>query len=472
MFTDNTGIETLKKSPENKGENPYASAWEGFGEDMPASPDAEPMFMGISAEQTPAEAIAEQTSAMVMAEQGEEDPSKRTFEISSSELDENSFITESAFENWRNEARRIFEESPEVTSVILINAQTGEELAVFEPSNISAITRQTAVKEKQDTNLFENLSNPDALGAPQEFSSDEATKNLLNEADANNQPDALKINKLDQNSNKNTVLGTAPNAITASLAEVAGNTPSLDTVNIEEVTETLHHQGYSSSDIIREAEKLERSVDSIDLAAGNIAGAYADEETTQKRTDILQNAAIASVGDTVKSAALNELGRHEEAIETANQASTGAESVASAAENIAATGEDNDPTSYSIAAVHDSLKIATGAEEAAETTKSAAEEALANKEAGEKESTIEDNRQAREAVDPNTGIPYIAESGRSEHIDLGDASENENPQDAYFRLLQEKQLKQAEEDQRQQNRVQTQLDNPNDRPHISGAITS
>lgn len=479
MFADDTNIEKMGEKRENhedgENHNPYYNeAWNNLESDMRQDPEAA-MFVAMEPDQAPR---AEQG-----AEAGEDDPTERKIELKPEEIDENGEITQAAFDKYREEARQIFINIPGIEHVILINRETGDIVADFQPSNIDTITRETATEDPQEMNLLDNRSNADVLTGNRELSAEKSAKDLL-EDDEGDIPDNMRTGKdITASSTDASPLGPTNNAVAEAIAVTAGNTGTASTVDIGQVVDQLHHDGLNDQAIAAEAEKLMSSVDAKDLDAGGITSLNTKKEDIKKQKDIASNAAIASAAAAVKGVAKNNSGQHEEALEAADKATSFASATETAVESISALSGDNDiATRSSDMRTRQAEQVAKGAASVAEQVVETANDALSEQDAASQ--TLEEQRltetykpfeQPAEPAVPTdeNGIPLTVPEHAPTNIQI--SADSENPQDDYFDMLQAKmqaeQADAANKERAAKMRIQ-EAANGTDAPHINGAITS
>ena len=458
MFADDTNIEKMGEKRENhedgENHNPYYNeAWNNLESDMRQDPESA-MFVAMEPDQAPR---AEQG-----AEAGEDDPTERKIELEPEEIDENGEITQAAFDKYREEARQMFIGIPGIEHVILINRETGDIVADFQPSNIDTITRETATEDPQEMNLLDNRSNADVLTGNRELSAEKSAKDLL-EDDEGDIPDNMRTGKdITASSTDASPLGPTNNAIAEAIAVTAGNTGTASTT---------------------EADKLMSSVDAKDLDAGGITSLNTNKEDIKKQKDIASNAAIASAAAAVKGVAKNNSGQHEEALEAADKATSFASATEIAVESIPALGGDNDiATRSSDMRTRQAEQVAKGAASVAEQVVETANDALSEQDAASQ--TFEEQRlteiykpfeQPAEPAEPTdeNGIPLTVPEHDPTNIQI--SANSENPQDDYFNMLQAKmqaeQADAANKERAAKMRIQ-EAANGTDAPHINGAITS
>lgn len=479
MFADDTSIEKMGEKRENHedGEihNPYYNeAWDNLESDMRQDPESA-MFVAMEPDQAP---LAEQG-----AEAGEDDPTEHKIELEPEEIDENGEITQAAFDKYREEARQMFIGIPGIEHVILINRETGDIVADFQPSNIDTITRETATEDPQEMNLLDNRSNADVLTGNRELSAEKSAKDLL-EDDEGGIPDNMRTGKdITASSTDASPLGSTNNAVAGAIAVTAGNTGTASTVDVGKVVDQLHHDGLNDQAIATEADKLMSSVDAKDLDAGGITSLNTKKEDIQKQKDIASNAAIASAAAAIKGVAKNNSGEHEEALEAADKATSFASATETAVESIPALGGDNDiATRSSDMRTRQAEQVAKGAASVAEQVVETANDALAEQDAASQ--TFEEQR-LTEAYNPfeqpaepavptdENGIPLTVPEHDPANIQI--SANSENPQDDYFNMLQAKmqaeQADAANKERAAKMRIQ-EAANGTDTPHINGVITS
>ena len=455
MFADDTNIEKMgeKRESHEDGENhnPYfdEDAWRNLESDMRQDPESA-MFVAMEPDQAPR---AEQG-----AEAGEDGPTERKIELEPEEIDENGEITQATFDKYREEARQMFIDIPGIEHVILINRETGDIVADFQPSNIDTITRETATEDPQEMNLLDNRSNADVLTGNRELSAEKSAKDLL-EDDEGDIPDNMRTGKdITASSTDASPLGPTNNAVAEAIAVTAGNTDTASTVDVEQIVDQLHHGGLNDQAIATEADKLMSSVDAKDLDAGGITSLNAKKEDIKKQKDIASNAAIASAAAAVKGVAKNNSGQHEEALEAADKATSFASAAETAVESIPALGGDNDiATRSSDMRTRQAEQLAKGAASVADQVVETANNALA---------------EPTEPTDEN-GIPLTVPEHGPTNIQIN--ANSKNPQDDYFNMLQAKmqaeQANAANKEQAAKMRIQ-EAASGTDTPHINGAITS
>lgn len=479
MFADDTSIEKMGEKRENHedGEihNPYYNeAWDNLESDMRQDPESA-MFVAMEPDQAP---LAEQG-----AEAGEDDPTEHKIELEPEEIDENGEITQATFDKYREEARQMFINVPGIEHVILINRETGDIVADFQPSNIDTITRETATEDPQEMNLLDNRSNADVLTGNRELSAEKSAKDLL-EDDEGDIPDNMRTGKdITASSTDASPLGPTNNAVAEAIAVTAGNTGTASTIDIGQVVDQLHHDGLNDQVIATEADKLMSSVDAKDLDAGGITSLNTKKEDIKKQKDIASNAAIASAAAAIKGVARNNSGQHEEALEAADKATSFASATETAVESIPALGGDNDiATRSSDMRTRQAEQVAKGAASVAEQVVETANGALAEQDAASQ--TFEEQRltetyspfeQPAEPAVPTdeNGIPLTVPEHDPTNIQI--SANSENPQDDYFNMLQAKmqaeQADAANKERAAKMRIQ-EAANGTDAPHINGAITS
>ena len=455
MFADDTNIEKMgeKRESHKDGENhnPYfdEDAWSNLESDMRQDPESA-MFVAMEPDQAPR---AEQGT-----EAGEDDPTERKIELEPEEIDENGEITQAAFDKYREEAHQMFIDIPGIEHVILINRETGDIVADFQPSNIDTITRETATEDPQEMNLLDNRSNADVLTGNRELSAEKSAKDLL-EDDEGDIPDNMRTGKdITASSTDASPLGPTNNAVAEAIAVTAGNTDTASTVDVEQIVDQLHHDGLNDQAIATEADELMSSVDAKDLDAGGITSLNTTKEDIKKQKDIASNAAIASATAAVKGVAKNNSGQHEEALEAADKATSFASAAETAVESIPALGGDNDiATRSSDMRTRQAEQLAKGAASVADQVVEAANNALA---------------EPAEPTDEN-GIPLTVPEHGPTNIQIN--ANSKNPQDDYFNMLQAKmqaeQADAANKEQAAKMRIQ-EAASGTDTPHINGAITS
>lgn len=479
MFADDTSIEKMGEKRENHedGENynPYYNeAWNNLESDMRQDPEAA-MFVAMESDQAPR---AEQG-----AEVGEDDPTERKIELEPEEIDKNGEITQAAFDKYREEARQMFIDVPGIEHVILINRETGDIVADFQPSNIDTITRETATEDPQEMNLLDNRSNADVLTGNRELSAEKSAKDLL-EDDEGDIPDNMRTGKdITASSTDASPLAPTNNAVAEAIAVTAGNTGTASTVDIEQAVDQLHHDGLNDQAIAAEADKLMSSVDAKDLDAGGITSLNTKKEDIQKQKDIASNAAIASAAAAIKGVAKNNSGQHEEALEAADKATSFASATETAVESIPALGGDNDiATRSSDTRTRQAEQVAKGAASVAEQVAETANDALAEQDTAsqtfegqqltETYSPFEQPAEPAVPTDEN-GIPLTVPEHDPTNIQI--SADSENPQDDYFNMLQAKmqaeQADAANKERAAKMRIQ-EAANGADTPHINGVITS
>ena len=479
MFADDTSIEKMGEKRENHedGEihNPYYNeAWNNLEADMRQDPESA-MFVAMEPDQA---SRAEQGP-----EAGEDDPTERKIELEPEEIDENGEITQAAFDKYREEARQMFIDVPGIEHVILINRETGDIVADFQPSNIDTITRETATEDPQEMNLLDNRSNADVLTGNRELSAEKSAKDLL-EDDEGDIPDNMRTGKdITASSTDASPLGPTNNAVAEAIAVTAGNTGTASTVNVEQVVDQLHHDGLNDQVIATEADRLMSSVDAKDLDAGGITSLNTKKEDIQKQKDIASNAAIASAAAAIKGVAKNNSGEHEEALEAADKATSFASATETAVESIPALGGDNDiATRSSDMRTRQAEQVAKGAASVAEQVAETANDALAEQDAAsqtfegqqltETYNSFEQLAEPAEPTDEN-GIPLTVPEHGPTNIQIN--ANSKNPQDDYFNMLQAKmqaeQADAANKEQAAKMRIQ-EAASGTDTPHINGAITS
>lgn len=479
MFADDTSIEKMGEKRENHedGEihNPYYNeAWDNLESDMRQDPESA-MFVAMEPDQAP---LAEQG-----AEAGEDDPTERKIELEPEEIDENGEITQAAFDKYREEARQMFIDIPGIEHVILINRETGDIVADFQPSNIDTITRGTATEDPQEMNLLDNRSNADVLTGNRELSAEKSAKDLL-EDDEGDIPDNMRTGKdITANSTDASPLGPTNNAVAEAIAVTAGNTGTASTVDVEQIVDQLHHDGLNDQVIATEADKLMSSVDAKDLDAGGITSLNTKKEDIKKQKDIASNAAIASAAAAIKGVAKNNSGEHEEALEAADKATSFASATETAVESIPALGGDNDiATRSSDMRTRQAEQVAKGAASVAKQVAETANDALAEQDTAPQ--TFEEQR-LPEAYNPfeqpaepavptdENGIPLTVPEHDPTNIKI--SADSKNPQDDYFNMLQAKmqaeQADAANKERAAKMRIQ-EAANGTDTPHINGVITS
>ena len=479
MFADDTSIEKMGEKRENHedGEihNPYYNeAWDNLESDMRQDPESA-MFVAMEPDQAPR---AEQG-----AEAGEDDPTERKIELEPEEIDENGEITQAAFDKYREEARQMFIDIPGIEHVILINRETGDIVADFQPSNIDTITRETATEDPQEMNLLDNRSNADVLTGNRELSAAKSAKDLL-EDDEGDIPDNMRTGKdITASSTDASPLGPTNNAVAEAIAVTAGNTGTASTVDVGKVVDQLHHDGLNDQAIATEADKLMSSVDAKDLDAGGITSLNTNKEDIQKQKDIASNAAIASAAAAIKGVAKNNSGEHEEALEAADRATSFASATETAVESIPALGGDNDiATRSSDMRTRQAEQVAKGAASVAEQVVETANGALAEQDAAsqtfEEQGLAETYNPFEQPAEPavptdENGIPLTVPEHNPTNIQI--SANSENPQDDYFNMLQAKmqaeQADAANKERAAKMRIQ-EAANGTDTPHINGVITS
>ena len=479
MFADDTSIEKMGEKRENHedGEihNPYYNeAWDNLESDMRQDPESA-MFVAMEPDQAPR---AEQG-----AEAGEDDPTERKIELEPEEIDENGEITQAAFDKYREEARQMFIDIPGIEHVILINRETGDIVADFQPSNIDTITRETATEDPQEMNLLDNRSNADVLTGNRELSAAKSAKDLL-EDDEGDIPDNMRTGKdIIASSTDASPLGPINNAVAEAIAVTAGNTGTASTVDVGKVVDQLHHDGLNDQAIATEADKLMSSVDAKDLDAGGITSLNTNKEDIQKQKDIASNAAIASAAAAIKGVAKNNSGEHEEALEAADRATSFASATETAVESIPALGGDNDiATRSSDMRTRQAEQVAKGAASVAEQVVETANGALAEQDAAsqtfEEQGLAETYNPFEQPAEPavptdENGIPLTVPEHDPTNIQI--SANSENPQDDYFNMLQAKmqaeQADAANKERAAKMRIQ-EAANGTDTPHINGVITS
>ena len=479
MFADDTSIEKMGEKRENHedGEihNPYYNeAWNNLESDMRQDPEST-MFVAMESNQA--------TRAEQGAEASEDDPTERKIELESEEIDENGEITQAAFDKYRKEARQMFIDIPGIEHVILVNRETGDIVADFQPSNIDTITRETATEDPQEMNLLDNRSNADVLTGNRELSAEKSAKDLL-EDDEGDIPDNMRTGKdITASSTDASPLGPTNNAVAEAIAVTAGNTGTASTVDIGQVVDQLHHDGLNDQAIATEAEKLMSSVDAKDLDAGGITSLNTKKEDIQKQKDIASNAAIASAAAAIKGVAKNNSGQHEEALEAADKATSFASATETAVESIPALGGDNDiATRSSDMRTRQAEQVAKGATSVAEQVAETANDALAEQDTAsqtfegqqltETYSPFEQPAEPAVPTDEN-GIPLTVPEHDPTNIQI--SADSKNPQDDYFNMLQAKmqaeQADAANKERAAKMRIQ-EAANGTDTPHINGVITS
>lgn len=479
MFADDTSIEKMGEKRENHedGEihNPYYNeAWDNLESDMRQDPESA-MFVAMEPDQAPR---AEQG-----AEAGEDDPTEHKIELEPEEIDENGEITQAAFDKYREEARQMFIGIPGIEHVILINRETGDIVADFQPSNIDTITRETATEDPQEMNLLDNRSNADVLTGNRELSAEKSAKDLL-EDDEGGIPDNMRTGKdITASSTDASPLGSTNNAVAEAIAVTAGNTGTASTVDVGKVVDQLHHDGLNDQAIAAEADKLMSSVDAKDLDAGGITSLNTKKEDIKKQKDIASNAAIASAAAAVKGVAKNNSGEHEEALEAADKATSFASATETAVESIPALGGDNDlATRSSDMRTRQAEQVAKGAASVAEQVVETANGALAEQDAAsqtfEEQGLTETYNPFEQPAEPavptdENGIPLTVPEHDPTNIQI--SANSENPQDDYFNMLQAKmqaeQADAANKERAAKMRIQ-EAANGTDTPHINGVITS
>ena len=479
MFADDTSIEKMGEKRENHedGEihNPYYNeAWNNLESDMRQDPESA-MFVAMEPDQAPR---AEQG-----AEASEDDPTERKIELEPEEIDENGEITQAAFDKYREEARQMFIDVPGIEHVILINRETGDIVADFQPSNIDTITRETATEDPQEMNLLDNRSNADVLTGNRELSAEKSAKDLL-EDDEGDIPDNMRTGKdITANSTDASPLGPTNNAVAEAIAVTAGNTGTASTVDVEQVVDQLHHDGLNDQAIATEADKLMSSVDAKDLDAGGITSLNTKKEDIKKQKDIASNAAIASAAAAIKGVAKNNSGEHEEALEAADKATSFASATETAVESIPALGGDNDiATRSSDMRTRQAEQVAKGAASVAEQVVETANDALTEQDTASQTfeeqgltGTYKPFEQPAEPAVPTdeNGIPLTVPEHDPTNIQI--SADSKNPQDDYFNMLQAKmqaeQADAANKERAAKMRIQDAA-NGTDAPHINGAITS
>lgn len=414
MFADDEGIEKLKSREKKENHNPYASAWEGFAEDL-ADPEAE-MFMGVTPEKSDVkdDDAEQEPSAEQTIEAGEsgEDPSERRVELEPEEIDDKGEITQEAFDNWREAARKMFDEVPGIERIILINRDTKKVVAIFSPDTIGTITRDTATEDPQEINLLDNRSDEDPVNGVKKLSESENVKDRAKDDDADI-PDNLRINDITQNSTDTNPFSPSNNLVAEAISETAGLTGTASSVDVDEVVKKLRHKGISNDDIAEEADKLADSVEPEDLNAGSVGNVASTKEEVEDQKTIAANAAIAGTAKAVKGEALTDAGKHEEAIEAADEAKGLAEGAEAAVESIPSLdSDDNDVALHSTdMRTRQAEQLAQGAKTAAEDVTEKASKALADEESddGSDEETKDESGEDNE--------PTISKS----HTSLGDA---------------------------------------------------
>ncbi len=479
MFADDTSIEKMGEKRENHedGEihNPYYNeAWNNLESDMRQDSESA-MFVAMEPDQAP---LAEQG-----AEAGEDDPTERKIELEPEGIDENGEITQAAFDKYREEARQTFIDIPGIEHVILINRETGDIVADFQPSNIDTITRETATEDPQEMNLLDNRSNADVLTGNRELSAEKSAKDLL-EDDEGDIPDNMRTGKdIIASSTDASPLGPTNNAVAEAIAVTAGNTGTASTVDVEQIVDQLHHDGLNDQAIATEADKLMSSVDAKDLNAGGITSLNTKKEDIKKQKDIASNAAIASAAAAVKGVAKNNSGEHEEALEAADRATSFASATKTAVESIPALGGDNDiATRSSDMRTRQAEQVAKGAASVAEQVVETANDALAEQDTAsqtfEEQGLAETYSPFEQPAEPavptdENGIPLTVPEHDPTNIQI--SANSENPQDDYFNMLQAKmqaeQADAANKERAAKMRIQ-EAANGTDAPHINGAITS
>ena len=479
MFADDTSIEKMGEKRENHedGEihNPYYNeAWDNLESDMRQDPESA-MFVAMEPDQAPR---AEQG-----AEAGEDDPTEHKIELEPEEIDENGEITQAAFDKYREEARQMFIDVPGIEHVILINRETGDIVADFQPSNIDTITRETATEDPQEMNLLDNRSNADVLTGNRELSAAKSAKDLL-EDDEGDIPDNMRTGKdIIASSTDASPLGPINNAVAEAIAVTAGNTGTASTVDVGKVVDQLHHDGLNDQAIATEADRLMSSVDAKDLDAGEITSLNTNKEDIQKQKDIASNAAIASAAAAIKGVAKNNSGEHEEALEAADRATSFASATETAVESIPALGGDNDlATRSSDMRTRQAEQVAKGAASVAEQVVETANGALAEQDAAsqtfEEQGLAETYNPFEQPAEPavptdENGIPLTVPEHDPTNIQI--SANSENPQDDYFNMLQAKmqaeQADAANKERAAKMRIQ-EAANGTDTPHINGVITS
>lgn len=479
MFADDTSIEKMGEKRENHedGEihNPYYNeAWNDLESDMRQDPESA-MFVAMESDQAPR---AEQG-----AEAGEDDPTERKIELEPEEIDENGEITQAAFDKYREEARQMFIDIPGIEHVILINRETGDIVADFQPSNIDTITRETATEDPQEMNLLDNRSNADILTGNKELSAEKSAKDLL-EDDEGGIPDNMRTGKdITASSTDASPLGSTNNAVAGAIAVTAGNTGTASTVDVGQIVDQLHHDGLNDQAIATEADRLMSSVDAKDLDAGGITSLNTKKEDIKKQKDIASNAAIASAAAAIKGVAKNNSGEHEEALEAADKATSFASATETAVKSIPALGGDNDiAIRSSDMRTRQAEQVAKGAASVAEQVVETANDALAEQDAT---SQTFEGQQLTETYNPfeqpaepavptdENGIPLTVPEHNPTNIQI--SANSENPQDDYFNMLQAKmqaeQADAANKERAAKMRIQEAANGP-DTPHINGVITS
>ena len=479
MFADDTSIEKMGEKRENHedGEihNPYYNeAWDNLESDMRQDPESA-MFVAMEPDQAPR---AEQG-----AEAGEDDPTEHKIELEPEEIDENGEITQAAFDKYREEARQMFIDIPGIEHVILINRETGDIVADFQPSNIDTITRETATEDPQEMNLLDNRSNADVLTGNRELSAAKSAKDLL-EDDEGDIPDNMRTGKdITASSTDASPLGPTNNAVAEAIAVTAGNTGTASTVDVGKVVDQLHHDGLNDQAIATEADRLMSSVDAKDLDAGEITSLNTNKEDIQKQKDIASNAAIASAAAAIKGVAKNNSGEHEEALEAADKATSFASATETAVESMPALGGDNDiATRSSDMRTRQAEQVAKGAASVAEQVVETANGALAEQDAAsqtfEEQGLAETYNPFEQPAEPavptdENGIPLTVPEHDPTNIQI--SANSENPQDDYFNMLQAKmqaeQADAANKERAAKMRIQ-EAANGTDTPHINGVITS
>lgn len=422
--------------------NPYAEEWgKAFmAEDMPPAADTE-LMIGT----TPDGAPVSPPETPLSPEVAEDDPFSRSFEIDPAELAPDGGISDAAFEDWRARARQMFNESPDILHVILINAETGAVIADFQPKDIDTITRATATHDAQNTELLDNLSDS-TLDAPGELSGDASMTDLLSDPAATDLSDSTRINNIIENSTSTTPLGATANIITSATATTASVVPGPESINPDDVVKKLSADGFSSQQIISAAEDLKDSVGPEDIDAASVTGFGVNQEEAKT---IAANAAVVGMADAIEGATLEQSGDHEGALKAAKDAISAAEGAIDATNVIPALeGGDNDTVFGSADATTRQIRqMAEGTLASAEETARQAKEAIAAEEEAETLKNFMDTPSASEvtpeahvedeevAVDPATGIPLFAPS-TSNNLQLN--AESANPQDDYFNLLAQK----------------------------------
>lgn len=479
MFADDTSIEKMGEKRENHedGEirNPYYNeAWDNLESDMRQDPESA-MFVAMEPDQAPR---AEQG-----AEASEDDPTERKIELEPEEIDENGEITQAAFDKYREEARQMFIDIPGIEHVILINRETGDIVADFQPSNIDTITRETATEDPQEMNLLDNRSNADVLTGNRELSAEKSAKDLL-EDDEGDIPDNMRTGKdITASSTNANPLGPTNNAVAEAIAVTAGNTGTASTVDVGKVVDQLHHDGLNDQAIAAEADKLISSVDAKDLDAGGITSLNTKKEDIKKQKDIASNAAIASAAAAIKGVAKNNSGEHEEALEAADKATSFASATETAVESIPALGGDNDIAVHSSdMRTRQAGQVAKGAASVAKQVVENANDALAEQDtasqAFEEQRLTETYNPFEQPAEPavptdENGIPLTVPEHDPTNIQI--SADSENPQDDYFNMLQAKmqaeQADAANKERAAKMRIQ-ETANGTDTPHINGVITS